>query len=182
MTTGLAQRAPAGDSEMAGTMNPVNVDRLGPGDWQVLRDVRLAALEDSPHAFWAKLSDECRYGRDKWSSFVSTVAWFVARLDNGDVAGVAGLLEQHESEPEVISMWVVPAERGHGTGARLTLAAVHQAESHGARSVGLWVTDGNTAACRMYQRLGFQFTGEWAPLPHDAAAGERRMRIELGQG
>jgi hypothetical protein len=47
--------------------------------------------------------------------------------------------------------------------------------------MGLWVTDGDPART-MCQRLGFEFTGEWAPLPHDAATGEHRMRIELGRG
>jgi len=54
--------------------------------------------------------------------------------------------------------------------------------SQGATSVGLWVTDGNDTARTMYQRVGFEFTGEWAPLPHDAATGEHRMRIVLRPG
>jgi hypothetical protein len=32
-------------------MNPVSIDRLGDDDWQTLRDLRLAALQDSPRAF-----------------------------------------------------------------------------------------------------------------------------------
>jgi ribosomal protein S18 acetylase RimI-like enzyme len=56
------------------------------------------------------------------------------------------------------------------------------ATSQGAPNIGLWVTDGNDTARIMYQRLGFKFTGEWAPLPHDAATGEHRMRIVLGRG
>lgn len=44
-------------------MGPVSIERLTTDGWQALRDVRLAAVEDSPQAFWAKLSDESRYGR-----------------------------------------------------------------------------------------------------------------------
>jgi len=29
-------------------MNPAGIHRVGDGDWQTLRDVRLAALEESP--------------------------------------------------------------------------------------------------------------------------------------
>jgi hypothetical protein len=54
--------------------------------------------------------------------------------------------------------------------------------SQGAPTVGLWVTHGSDTARTMYQRLGFEFLGEWAPLPHDAATGEDRMRIELRPG
>ena len=162
-------------------MNPVSIDRLAGDDWQTLRDLRLAALQESPHAFWAKLSDERRYNREQWTSFLGAVAWFVARRVDGRAIGVAGLL-QEDAGPELIGMWVAPDERGHGIGTRLTRAIVDLATNEGAPSVGLWVTDGNDAARAMYQRLGFEFTGEWAPMPHDDASGEHRMRIVLGPG
>jgi RimJ/RimL family protein N-acetyltransferase len=128
-----------------------------------------------------KVSRYCDRRQEKWLSFLNAVTWFVARRDTGDGVGVAGLHQSGENEPEVIGMWVVPAERGHGIGAQLTLAAVRQAEHQGARSVKLWVTDGNDTARRMYQRLGFHFTGESAQLPHDSATGERKMSMSLGQ-
>jgi len=160
-------------------MNPVSIDRLGGDDWQTLRDLRLAALQESPHAFWAKLSDERRYSREQWTSFLGAVAWFVARRGNGPPTGMAGLLQQNPG-PELIGMWVAPHERGQGIGAMLTRAVVDLATSQGATAVGLWVTVSNDTARTMYQRLGFEFTGEWAPLPHDAATGEHQMRIVLG--
>lgn len=162
-------------------MNPVTIDRLGRDDWQTLRDVRLAALEESPHAFWAKLSDERSYGRAEWTSFLGAVAWFVARRGDDAAIGMAGLAQQ-DAGPQLIGMWVAPTARGQGIGARLTRAVIDLAASQGAPSVGLWVTEGNDPARAMYRRLGFEFTGEWAALPHDAAAGEHRMRILLGQG
>jgi ribosomal protein S18 acetylase RimI-like enzyme len=64
----------------------------------------------------------------------------------------------------------------------LTRAIVDLAAGQGAPVVGLWVTDDNDTARAMYQRLGFEFTGEWAPLPHDAATGEHRMRIVFRPG
>ena len=109
------------------------------------------------------------------------MAWFVARRDDGPAIGMAGLL-QKDAEPHLISMWVAPHERGQGIGPLLTRAVVDLASSQGAPSVGLWATDGNDTARTMYQRLGFEFTGEWAPLPHDAASGEHLMRIVLGPG
>jgi hypothetical protein len=75
-------------------MKPVSINRLGGDDWQTLRDLRLAALQDSPHAFWAKLSDERRYSREQWTSFLGAVAWFIARRGNGPPIGTAGLLQQ----------------------------------------------------------------------------------------
>ncbi len=82
----------------------------------------------------------------------------------------------------LIGMWVAPHQRGQGIGARLTRAVVDLAHRPGRADHGaVWVTDGDPART-MCQRLGFEFTGEWAPLPHDAATGEHRMRIELGRG
>jgi ribosomal protein S18 acetylase RimI-like enzyme len=43
----------------------------------------------------------------------------------------------------------------------------------------LWVTEGNEPARRLYQRVGFDTTGERGPFPHSAAAGMERMRILL---
>jgi len=63
----------------------------------------------------------------------------------------------------------------------LTLAGLDCARSKGNSSVGLWVTEGNDAARTLYQRLGFEFTGDWAPLPHDVATGEHRMTVVLGR-
>lgn len=159
----------------------MRIDRLGDDDWQTLRDLRLAALQDSPHAFWAKLSDERRYSVEQWTSFLGAVAWLVARRNNGPAIGLAGLLQQNPG-PELIGMWVAPHERGHGIGARLTRAVVDLATSQSAAAVGLWVTDDNDTARTMYQRLGFEFTGEWAPLPHNAATGEHQLRIVLRSG
>src|SRR6478752_7244994 len=105
---------------------------------------------------------------------VGAAAWFVAGRGKGPPTGVAGLLQQ-DPGPELISMWVAPHERSQGIGAMFTRAVVDLATSQGATSVGLWVTDGNDTARTMYQRLGFEFTGEWAQLPHDAATGEHRM-------
>lgn len=163
-------------------MVPMRIERLGPQDWQALRGVRLAALADSPQAFWATLSDERRFDRGRWSSFLTSVAWFVARRTDGSTAGVAGLMQPSGSDAEVIGMWVDPVERGRGMGARLTRTVLDEATRIGATSVSLWVTDGNDAAYRMYERLGFALTGESAVLPYDAATGERRMRITLPHG
>ena len=93
---------------------------------------------------------------------------------------MAGLAQQ-EAGAQLIGMWVTPAERGRGIGALLVRAALDVAADQDAPSVGLWVTEGNDAARAMYQRLGFEFTGEWGPLPHDAATGEHRMKISLGR-
>ncbi len=163
-------------------MTAMVIERLRDDDWQSLRDVRLAALADAPHAFCARLADERVYGREKWISFLGAAAWFVARRDEAPVALAAGMTGVRDPEPELISMWVAPAERGRGIGSALTRAVLDWARAEAADTLALWVTDGNVAARRMYERFGFAATGEWAPTPHTAATGEIRMRASLDDG
>ena len=49
----------------------------------------------------------------------------------------------------------------------------------GARTVSLWVGDGNARARRLYERLGFTGAGERQPLFSDPRIGEERMERVL---
>ena len=167
---------------MTARRTPVQVDRLGADDWATLRDVRLAALADSPGAFWSQLADEALFGREEWTSFLGAGAWFVARDDIGAVGLAAGLPSPDGPEPELIAMWVAPSARGRGVGTLLTRAVLDWAIAADAPALNLWVADGNDAARALYQQFDFVLTGEWAPMPHDAATGEQRMRRLLSPG
>lgn len=159
----------------------VTVERLDADGWRALREVRLAALRDSPQAFWASWKDEHRYAPDDWVRFTRTVAWFVAVQDvtpGRPSVGLVGCLQRAEfpDEPEVIGMWVSPGERGTGAADLLIGAAHGWALSEGATSIALWVVDGNERARRFYQRHGYRSTGEEAPLPAGRPGREQRMR------
>jgi GNAT superfamily N-acetyltransferase len=164
---------------MTASRVPVQIDRLQADEWQTLRDVRLAALADSPGAFWSQLADEARFAREEWTSFLRAGAWFVARDDTGAVGLAAGLPGPDGPEPELIAMWVAPAARGRGIGTLLTRAVLDWAIDASAPALSLWVADGNDVARTLYQQFDFVLTGEWAPMPHDAATGEQRMRRVL---
>ena len=160
----------------------VSIVRLDESGWETLRELRLAALQDAPHAFWATWADEHRYTREDWVGFAGGVAWFVAVNQDTPSArlavGLVGCLQRQElpDEPEVIGMWVRPDERGAGT-ADLLIDALHRwAVARHVRSVGLWVVDGNDRARRFYERHGYLLTGECAPLPAGRSGHEKRMR------
>ena len=156
---------------------PITIDQLSEQQWPALRELRFAALTDAPHAFEASLEDESRWGVDGWLSFVRNVAWFVAGLD-GQPVGLVGGLRRREArdEPEIISMWVVPSQRGTGTADLLLQAVLGWAQRTGAHSMTLWITDGNARARRLYERHGFRLTGERSPLPAGRTGSELRMR------
>ena len=158
----------------------IEIARMRDDDWQTLRELRLRALAEAPYAFWATRADEVTYTEAQWRQFLRAATWYVARRDGQLVGLAAGLLRQETpDEPELIAMWVAPTERGRGTGTLLAEEIMAWARGRGATAMTLWVTDGNTAARRLYQRVGFNTTGERGPFPHSAAAGMERMRILL---
>ena len=83
----------------------------------------------------------------------------------------------------VIGMYVKPAVRGAGVGATLMQAAISAArERQGIRMLRLRVTQGNEAAIRLYQSLGFSTWGI-EPLAIKAASGYKakvHMAMQLG--
>ena len=77
-------------------------------------------------------------------------------------------------------MRVSPPHRRARIAARLVDAVIGWARETDAKSVELWVTQGNDAAARLYEDLGFRATGEHQPLPSDPGKDQLRMRRTLG--
>lgn len=158
----------------------VIIEHLDDQQWSALRDLRLAALADSPQAFWATLAEEGRYDAEEWTRFLRAVGWFVASRDARPV-GLVGALRRPEiaDEIEVIAMWVEPLARRRGTAALLLGALREWARTQDTRSLTLWVIDGNEQARRLYERHGFRATGESDVLPTGRFSGadrDERMR------
>ncbi|WP_433604334.1 GNAT family N-acetyltransferase [Dactylosporangium sp. CA-139114] len=75
--------------------------------------------------------------------------------------GIAGawVAAADPATTHLISMWVVPAARGHGIAAHLADAVTTWARDHGHDTVELELACGNTAAMNAYLRCGFTPTG-----------------------
>jgi GNAT superfamily N-acetyltransferase len=159
---------------------------IRPDEAQVLRDIRLRALEDSPEAFGASLADEAAFDSDVWTSRADTSArgvddaTFVSEVDGG----LDGMVTAHRDAdaPERIGLyglWVSPAARGIGVGRALTEAALDWALSRGAQIVHLWVLAGNDVAEAFYLRVGFIETGRTSPSWRDPSILALEMELSL---
>jgi ribosomal protein S18 acetylase RimI-like enzyme len=158
----------------------VMVHEVGPDEWEVLRDVRLAALCEAPQAFEATYAREAPFTREQWRARINTrsVTFFARLPDIAEPAGLAGVYVP-DTVPELVSMWVRPAARGNRVGEALITAAVGWAKARAHDALFLWVTESNTPACALYERCGFASTGERKPLPSDPALTEIRMHRPL---
>lgn len=145
-------------------MTGLHVRQLGPGDWETLRAVRLAALADSPDAFASTLAREQDFDEAEWqrrASRGSLVAWH-----GEDPVGLVGMIDRAGAAAaesrrtwELVAMWVRPDARGTGAAAALVSAAVQAVKAAGARELVLWVAEDNARARAFYCRCGFQPTG-----------------------
>ncbi len=79
----------------------------------------------------------------------------------------------------MVSVWVDPQHRGHGSAGELTSTALRFAAAQGFACVRLWVTDGNASARTLYERLGFTPTGNRQPLPSDPSLDEPELQLQL---
>jgi GNAT superfamily N-acetyltransferase len=135
---------------------------LRPQDWQLVRQVRLASLAESPHAFTSTHAREVAFDESAWQDRATTCRWFVA-VEDGATIGVAGGLDGSTDDPgtrELVGMWVAPLHRGRGIARQLLDAVSDWARSDGASLLSLGVREGNDGAREAYLRLGMHPSGE----------------------
>jgi ribosomal protein S18 acetylase RimI-like enzyme len=163
----------------------VRVRQAIPEEWESVRELRLRSLQDAPEAFGSTLEEERAFGRPEWVAWIegwegARNALYVAeaRDDGGWVGMAVGSRTGEESTGHLYAMWVDPAWRTRGVGARLVREVLVWAGSWGARSVVLGVTETNDGASRFYERLGFADTGRRHPLREGSRLSVRILRRE----
>jgi GNAT superfamily N-acetyltransferase len=136
-------------------------------EWQILRDIRLEALQDAPTAFGSTYAKQAAYVEADWRRRISRGATFFA-FASGDGATPDGLVGGFQEKPEtveLVSLWVRPHVRGAGVGDALVAAVIDWAGTVNATSVHLWLTEANQHARKLYERCGFRATDERQPMP-----------------
>jgi GNAT superfamily N-acetyltransferase len=161
----------------------MEIERLNSDEWQRLKAVRLAALADVPDAFGSTLADAQRYEESDWRQQLATLATFVAMVEAVDVGMARGIADEGSADDALLaSMWVAPEARGHGVGEQLILAVMGWARAAGHSRLLLDVADQNLPAVALYERMGFEPTGETGSLPPPRGhVREHRRALTLSQ-
>ncbi len=157
----------------------MKIERLHPDDWREYRDIRLAGLADAPQAFSSTLEGESEFSEADWRERLAGRTQFIARADGRAVGTVGGYLTE-DGLAHLVAMWVAPGWRGRGAGDALITAVAGWARQTGYPAMTLWVTIGNQAAQRLYERHGFRATGVIQPVrPGEPDHLEQEMRKAL---
>jgi GNAT superfamily N-acetyltransferase len=163
----------------------VEIREVTPADWEVMRDIRLAALREAPYAFGSTYAREALFTKEQWLARLHdrAVTYLAYLPGSAEPAGIAGVYIREDDagnqSPGLVSMWVRPTARGQKVGEALVEATADWARGHGFGVLELGVTESNAAARRLYERCGFTLTGERGPLPSDPALWEVDMRRVL---
>jgi ribosomal protein S18 acetylase RimI-like enzyme len=161
-------------------MSDVTVRALGGEDWQAFREVRLAALRESPEAFASSYEDEVGYDEELWRLRLARSERLLACADDEPV-GIASLGQAEEDGvAELFGMWVSPGRRGSGVAWQLTHAAALHARAAGRRALKLWVSTDNGRAVAFFSSYGFRPTDQRRPMTTDAEVEELAMVVPLG--
>ena len=157
-------------------------------EWRLYRDLRLAALADSPNAFASLFALEQPRPDMEWEKqFAEGVSShtdlpLVAELEGQPCGFVWVKVEPPEHNmARLYQTWVSPQYRRVGVGRLLLETAVTWAREMGVRQVTLAVTCGDTPACRLYSRAGFITVGETEPLRDGSDLLCQDMQLSLGE-
>ncbi|WP_371520678.1 GNAT family N-acetyltransferase [Kitasatospora sp. NBC_01300] len=158
-------------------------------DWPLWRDLRLAALSDSPHAFKARLEDWHHGGEERWRArlHLPGAHHVAALLDGPDgpdgpdatPVGLADGLPGADGVRELRSVWVGPEARGRGVADLLLEEVERWARASGGTTLRLAVLPGNEPAIALYRRHGFTALAEPGGLLADGVTRELVMAKPL---
>jgi ribosomal protein S18 acetylase RimI-like enzyme len=159
----------------------VTIEQLSPAFAMHLKRVRLTALKDTPSAFSSTYARESQRSNEDWlkvaSAWSSGQSVFYIAVDEGAPCGmIAGKFDEVAPRRAwVLSMWVAPAHRRSGLGARLMDEVERWAQCLAICELYLHVTSNNSTAQNFYEKCGFTRTGITQPYQNDPALFEYEM-------
>jgi len=149
----------------------------------MVREVRLRSLREDPTPLGASLEREERFRPKHWQMRLRSSPTWVVLGDEADVPlGIVSMISEPASpvdDRHLIGIWVAPEIRRSGTGWALLDVVRKAATEEGARTLSVWVRDGNLPAINLFVRTGFVRTGERQQSPRDEDRVEERYVLDL---
>ena len=158
-------------------MNQIQIELVSPDQWQRAKDLRLASLRDSAHAFGGDLESESAQSESEWRAKFEKLSYIVASVDGTDSAimTVENLVGDYGAKAWIGGCWSSPEYRGVGLlNAMMKFVDEHAHTKNWQRQgLGVWVD--NHPAIAAYERLGFVTMGE--PTLSTRVAGKFYIRM-----
>ena len=150
----------------------------------LIRELRLAALQDAPDSFAESAQDVSLLPESYWielaRSLTSKHVMFIAELDGNECGSVYGIRDENDPYgARVGGMWVATTCRRRGVGTALLAAVIEWSKTEGLSTVRLWVPASGNHAQSLYSNNGFALTGETKSACHDGPFEIREMMLDL---
>ena len=162
-------------------MPELTVRVLEEQDWPIYRELRLAALQDSPGVFGDSYDHEADADQTYWRSQLTAARRFGAESD-GSPCGVVsvGRFQQEPLSVELFALWVDPTARSTGVAGRLVDTAATLAAAAGATQMYYWAGTENGPAIGFATGFGFRITSRRRPATSgDYALGDTEIALVL---
>jgi len=135
--------------------------------WQEYKALRLRALQSAPQAFGQSYQESLTYPEERWRlrliDAVEGRSWMVFAERDGQLIGMTGAFQWPEDieadRAMFIAVFVDDEARGQGVGKSLMTAVLDLIAAAGIGNAILAVNPIQTAAVRLYERMGFTFAG-----------------------
>jgi ribosomal protein S18 acetylase RimI-like enzyme len=138
------------------------VRRLNADDSAAYRAIRLEGLAAAPSAFGASLAEDTALPDEEWKARL-TRNFAYGVFDGSELGGIAGFFAEGGAKTRhrghLVGVYTRPSFRGTGA-SRMLLAAVIDAAREHVQFLYLQVTQTNTQAVRLYERMGFVVYGK----------------------
>jgi RimJ/RimL family protein N-acetyltransferase len=139
----------------------LRVELLTADQWARARELRLASLRDSAHAFGGNLETESAQSESEWRAKFENLNYVVASVDGIDSAimTVENLMGDFGATAWVGGCWSSPKYRGVGLLKAMMKLVDENAQEKGWQRQGLGVWEDNYLAIAAYKKLGFVAMG-----------------------
>lgn len=155
-------------------MTNTKIRILSKDEWELYRDVRLAALKNAPEAFVARFEDEASYDDNFWRERMISAHRIVAQREDELVGLVClGLHNDNPETGEVFGLWTAPTVRGEHAAQELVSIASQKAAKDGCRLLYFWAGSDNASAVGFASSFGFRPTSERRPVRVADGASEK---------